>query len=153
MSANAIWFEEKDNRFYFDGCAVRTEKLGRMLANALVRGEKFIEYAEVAVSVEYVRQMLDFVGKNGWFWDCLDHTAEHRFNNKQITPGCNWADAQELFGQAREGFRLAADLRSQGGRRNRELARLEELEARDLQTAAYERLMPGISQRPRRRSR
>ncbi len=170
MSANAIWFEPKENRFYFDGCPVRVETLGRLVGNALVSGAGYIDFDSTprvsfevfdrsykcAVSVNYVQKMLAFVGKNGWFWDCLDGVRDHEFDNTNPTPGIHWAEYKELIGQAREGFRLAADLREEARSRRsspvqkrtlRGQAREFESEARQLRKAAVRRLMPGISGR------
>lgn len=171
MSANAIWFEDKDNRFYFDGCPVRVETLGRLVANALVQGADYIDFDakprlsferrdrddKRALSVNYVQQMLRFVGEHGWFWDCLDTTGDHAFDNTSPTPGTRWAEAQELFVQARNGFRLASDLNDQARsnayspveqRRLRRLARTEERDAHLTRVYAWERLMPGMSRAP-----
>jgi len=171
MSANAIWFEEKDNRFYFDGCPVRVETLGRLVANALVQGAGYIDFDakprpscerydrddKRALSVNYVQQMLGFVGEHGWFWDCLDATVDHAFDNTSPTPGTRWAEAQELFKQARGGFRLASDLSDRARsnayspieqRRLRRTARMEEHDAHLLRVYAWERMMPGISSAP-----
>src|SRR5215471_17375471 len=171
MSANAIWFEKGEDRFYFDGCPVRVETLGRLVANALVQGAGYIDFDakprlsferhdrddKRVLSVNYVQQMLAFVGTHGWFWDCLDSTVDHRFDNTTPTPGTRWAEAQELFVQARNGFRHASDLNDQARskalspvekRRLRRTARSEARDAHLTRIYAWERLMPGISRAP-----
>lgn len=171
MSANAIWYEEKDNRFYFDGCPVRVETLGRLVANALVQGASYIDFDakprlsferydrddKCALSVNYVQQMLRFVGEHGWFWDCLDTTIDHAFDNTSPTPGTRWEEAQTLFRLAREEFQHADDLRGQARsnayspveqRKLRRHSRIHERDGHATRLAAWERLMPGISFAP-----
>lgn len=171
MSGNAIWYEEKDRRFYFDGMPVRVELLGRLVAKALVSGAKYIDFSsrprlsfqrydrdyKEALSVAYIQEMLAFVGKYGWFWDCLDTTVDHAFDNTRPTPGTRWGEVQETFRLARQGFRAASDLyafaRSRSAspaekRQARASARRENYEARQLLASGWLRLMPGISQPP-----
>jgi hypothetical protein len=171
MSANAIWYEDKDRRFYFDGMPVRVELLGRLVANALVSGAKYIDFSsrprlsfdrydrdhKEAVSVAYVQEMLAFVGKHGWFWDCLDTTGDHAFDNTRPTPGTRWGEAQETFRMARECFQVASDLYAfarsresspaEKGRARRH-ARRENYDGRQLLISGWLRLMPGISKPP-----
>jgi hypothetical protein len=168
---NAIQYDEKARHFLFDGFPVRVETLGRLVANALVQGAGYIDFDRQprisferydrddkrAVSVNYVQQMLGFVGTHGWFWDCLDTTGDHAFDNTSPTPGSRWAEAQELFKQAKEGFQAASNLFAYANsresspvekRRARRDGRREQSESRQLQIAGYLRLMPGVSQPP-----
>jgi hypothetical protein len=117
MSANAIWFEETEQRFYFDGIAVSTEKLGRVIANSLVfgtdhslRGE-YVELGGVTVTVNYLTEMLRWTGKYGWFYDITDNTSDHDFDTNQITPGSKWGEYQEFLELARKAEAKASDKR------------------------------------------
>jgi hypothetical protein len=106
MSANAIWFEEKEQRFYFDGIPVSTEKLGRIVGNTLVfgtdssAGGEYVEVGGVTVTVNYLTEMLRWTGKYGWFYDITDNTSDHDFDTNQITPGHNWGEYNEYLDAA-----------------------------------------------------
>lgn len=146
MSANAIWFEDRDNAFYFDGQKVRREKLGRLIADALVNGVEDVDFHYCSVTVNYLVEMLRFTGANGWFWDCLDHTGDHRFDRNTPTPGTRFGEVEEMRAEARDLFRQAAEWRGHGQRRyNRRKAEELEAQGRELMQAARLRQMPGIS--------
>src|SRR6185369_17026862 len=97
MSANAIWFEESDERFYFDGIAVRREKLGRVISESLMSGAEYVELGGITVTVNYLTEMLRWTGRYGWFFDVTDNTSDHDFDTNQITPGTKWGEYQEYL--------------------------------------------------------
>jgi len=144
MSANAIWYEPKDRKFYFDGFAATVSKLGRLIANALFNREKYVTYAKITVSVNYIEQMLRWKAQYGWFFDITDVTSDHRFDPNRITPGTRWGECEELKRQARGLRQLAADRRHNG---DRDSAAGFEDEAWQLMDSYHQRLMPGISGR------
>jgi hypothetical protein len=111
MSANAIWFEENEERFFFDGIPVRKEKIGRVISESLMSGNEYVELGGVTVTVNYLTEMLRWTGKFGWFYDITDNTSDHRFDTNQITPGHNWGEYQEYLELARTAERKANDKR------------------------------------------
>ncbi len=142
MSANAIWFDKSQSLYFFDGQSVTQSKVGRLIAAALVNGEQFVDFNYCCVTVNYLIEMLRFTGKNGWFYDVLDHTQDHRFNPNSPTPGGYWGEAQSLSEQARALLLQAAEVRklARSVDGNEALiggARQLESEARHLQKAAY----------------
>ncbi|GEM_PF-3038795 len=103
MSAKAIYFDQTRKDYLFDTQSVRTEQIGRKIANALSNGQEFVEFNCLTVSVNYLLEMLRFVGKHGWFCDRFDLCVEdHEFDRNRITPGANWAEVQRLRSEVRE---------------------------------------------------
>jgi len=111
MSANAIWFEEKEERFFFDGIAVRKEKIGRVISESLMSGVEYVELGGCTVTVNYLTEMLRWTGKYGWFFDVTDNTSDHDFDTNQITPGTKWGEYQEFLALARKAEAQANDKR------------------------------------------
>lgn len=150
MSANAILYDERNKRYEFDGFVIRTADIGRLIANALTRSEEEVAIwsrgrdREIicTVTANYLTEMLRYVGRHGWFWDCLENTSDHRFDYNKPTPGGHWGESQEMLVLARELFSRARRLRRTG---NRSAARAHERQARYWKGEAQRRLMPGIS--------
>ena len=157
MSANAIWYE-KPGRFFFDGEEIRKRDLIARIETAEEQSraagkgsDQELDAIEVpfnycTVTVGYLQDMLDFQEDNGWFFDVLDHTVDHRFDPANITPGTHWGEAQGLVAEATELTERATRLREDGDRRS--AAQLK-YSARQLLIASELRLMPGVSRSKR----
>ncbi len=76
--------------------------IGKIIATALIDGATKVHFDSVTVSVNYLVQMLGFVGKNGWFYDVLSSTEDHAFDPNHPTPGYFVGEAQQLQEQAAE---------------------------------------------------
>jgi len=74
--------------------------IGQIVATALMEGTTKIQFDNVTVSVNYLTQMLGFVGKNGWFTDVLSTTEDHAFDPNHPTPGYFVGEARRLQGEA-----------------------------------------------------
>lgn len=171
MSHHAIEFDRRKNRFVFDGIPIRIGRLGELFAQAVVQSAGYIDFADkpcisfdgypsnwtTAVSVEYVQEMLRFVGQHGWFWDSLSADADHVFDNQRPTPGCNWGQAKALFDEAARLFLQAKQLSREAQSRlaspcerrawNRQARQLRG-KARNCQRQAWYGMHPGVSRPP-----
>lgn len=76
MGTNAIWFDAKTRTFNFGGFQLGTNKLGRLLALTLMRGEEWIQVADVRVTVDYIIDMCRIAGEHGSFGDFVDEGFE-----------------------------------------------------------------------------
>lgn len=74
--------------------------MGKIIASALINGTTRVQFDRVVLSVNYLTQMLGFVGKHGWFSDLLSHTSDHRFDGNQPTPGLSFGEAHQLLKEA-----------------------------------------------------
>lgn len=128
MSLNAIHFDAERMDFNFDGQyrytgtyqtrgktlfvaepEQRTEgkpltvdAVGSVIARALLNNCSVVQFERCQVTVNYLVQMVRFVGKYGWFYDCLDNTADHDFDANVPTPGGYVGEARELEAEAAE---------------------------------------------------
>lgn len=155
MSAKAIWFEQKEHKFFFNGYPFTQEKLGRLIAGALMTGTEEIEiqFADgeriMTVTVNYVQEMMRFTAKEGWFWDCVQDVADHKFDPNRPTPGSHWGETRELLAEARNYLRDANRLFGSSNPFQRARAYQEQDKGRLLQQFAGERQHPGVSGRGR----
>jgi hypothetical protein len=126
MSANSISFDKQSGSFSFDGqrqftgevtlrdgaacvcapevgngIALTSAAIGQIIGQALSYGE-YVRFDTCCVSVNYLVQMLRHTRKSGGFWDCLDHTADHRFDNNRPTPGGYAGEIGKLRAQIKE---------------------------------------------------
>jgi hypothetical protein len=76
--------------------------IGQVIATALMQGATKIQFETVAVSVNYLVQMLGFTGKHGWFTDVLSSTEDHAFDPNHPTPGFFIGEARKLQDEAAE---------------------------------------------------
>lgn len=93
---------EKDRCFKFTAKVV-----GKLIGQALIQGANRVQFGSVAVSVNYLTQMLAFVGKHGWFSDLLSSTADHNFDPNHPTPGGFVGEARRLQAEAADLERYA----------------------------------------------
>lgn len=128
MSLNAIHFDAEKMDFSFDGQYVYSGNLqaqgktlfvsepdqrsegkpmtidavGRIIARACINNCTSVRFERCQVTVNYLVQMLRFVGKYGWFFDCLDTTSDHAFDPNVPTPGGKVGEARRLEAEAAE---------------------------------------------------
>jgi hypothetical protein len=76
--------------------------IGQVVATALMEGATKIQFQTVALSVNYLVQMLGFTGKHGWFTDVLSSTQDHAFDPNHPTPGFFIGEARKLQDEAAE---------------------------------------------------
>ncbi|RTL43200.1 MAG: hypothetical protein EKK48_09920 [Candidatus Melainabacteria bacterium] len=74
--------------------------VGQVIAAALMGGTTRVQFDSVTLSVNYLTQMLGFVGKHGWFSDLLSSTEDHAFDPNHPTPGGFVGEAQRLQKEA-----------------------------------------------------
>lgn len=120
MSLNAITYDRVNREFCFNGliAGVRqvrtiaemletspvTYRWKRNAAGKRVRRKegRYAEIGQYYLTANYLRQMLAFAEKYGWFTDMTDaRVGDHDFNPNQITPGSHWNLARELKAAAR----------------------------------------------------
>lgn len=67
VGAEAIWYDRKANVFNFGGCQIGVSKLGRLIANTLMRGEEQVTIGDFEVTVNYLVEMCRLYGRFGLF--------------------------------------------------------------------------------------
>jgi|LakMenEpi03Aug12_release.lakeMendotaPanAssembly.Ray.scaffolds.fasta_scaffold853487_1 hypothetical protein len=128
MSADRISYDSTDKSFVIDnqgGCegemivdrgvlhvgALRSgtgfrpftaDVVGQIIAASLMGGVNKVQFNTVTLSVNYLTQMLGFVGKHGWFIDVLSSTSDHAFDPNNPTPGFFVGEARSLVSKASE---------------------------------------------------
>lgn len=126
MSLNAITYDRTNRKFCFNGLLVGVRQV-RTMAQLLeeqpatyrwtrnsqgkrVRRKqgRYAQIGQYWLTANYLRQMLAFAEKYGWFTDMTDpRVGDHSFNPNQITPGAHWSLARKLKEAARECLRTA----------------------------------------------
>jgi hypothetical protein len=109
----AIRYDAVTREFVFDHERLSVAKLGAIIANVKLSGEKMVlmhcehrSYGwttsySVNLHIDYLIEMLDFVALHGWFWDEIEeyrsrHESDHEHDPLHITPGLYWAEVQRL---------------------------------------------------------
>lgn len=67
VGAEAIWYDQGAGVFNFGGHQLGLAKLGRVIANALMRGDERVSLGEFTVTVNYLVQMCRLAGRFGRF--------------------------------------------------------------------------------------
>jgi hypothetical protein len=131
MSANCITFEPQFAVFSFDGqrqyngeitfrdgvACVEASEVGKgvplshgiigLIIGEALRSSEYVQFDRCCVSVNYLVQMLRHTAKTGGFWDCLDNTQDHRFDNNTPTPGGYVGEIRQLRAEIKELQRYA----------------------------------------------
>lgn len=126
FEAKAIRWEAHTRRFRLGWRCYTLSEVGAMLAHSMASGQDVLFRYErrfagcisndpIVVTREYVRQMLIFIQRQGWFWDGIQIGrnsnrlgADHDFDPAAITPGLHWAECQFLEESACGLERMAA---------------------------------------------
>lgn len=116
------------------------QSLGELLGVALGAGITKLEFNTCTVTVEYIRKMLSFKARNGWFVDFLDDTSDHNFNQNDPTPGGRWSEVRQLFADAEKADAAAL---AAGALYRDDLVEQAREDARQLRQEANELLNPG----------
>lgn len=112
-----IRYDAKTGIFFFDHYQRTRQQVGAMLAHGLMSGTDSVQLYfvhhdistrrswSVVVKTSYVVQMLEFVGRHGWFWDEVEEHAsrresDHAFDPERITPGLYWGEVKSLLAAA-----------------------------------------------------
>ncbi len=120
MASKLIAYNADSDTFFFGSQEVTDKDLRHAVADALRKsrwsdGPEMVEFRNVAVTVQYVNQMLDFVDANGWFWDSFDICMhDHEFDWNRITPGEFHGLVWDLKDAGRTALGVAEWLESEG---------------------------------------
>jgi hypothetical protein len=116
--ARVIRWHERGQVFMCGDTAVSVQLIGKLMAQAKLRGEKEVrllfsrksygctEGWSEGFTPEYLTAMLEWVRVHGWFWDEVDgghrQNGDHKFDGTTITPGLYWTQVQALRRSADE---------------------------------------------------